>query len=768
MGVTTAVMGGRIYGSFKEGEVKKDLQKFNKPHHFPSVEQSLKFHVDQSLKLDGDVKTYLTDDFQTIKTAEKVIDGYVAEKELNQSHKQFLTNLILGKKEDESDEKGSKFLYISPIEGSEYEESHKKHLETSKKKKIAHVGGPAAVDGTLLSAMIPDLSEKIDTIFVGAGYELTNQSNSAAQVHARHGNALNADDALTGHALLPAVIKRGILKVLIGGASELEDAVDNAGYRKIHIKFTLDPEKLGIYVGNEVNWAKQKFRKAITGSDQHDLNRIESVVSEKIMYLVQEELSKKLGEEFKIIEGNGICNQNSSSIHVALTESETEEARIENKHLAEINIGSVELSRERIEELFGDNKNILAAFSYSGDGHIPLENHARTREVVSGVFGEEWLEPAFVKRVFVGNDNGKARIAGMLVMEDEAEKFIPVDGMHFTGGYTARLVHDNPIGSVELEKKMVAQIANQTLDFVKGFGVEISDEFAEKFTKAADNLADRYIGEAVSTPMTVATGTSINAIFRRTPEINKFIKEFGNNGQIAVTNSHWTELAKDDEPLIIRITGGGNTGSEKYNPNYFLNVIGNTDRIFADALVGVVRSYGCPRAINAINSTNFEEIAEGFVVSLGKGGTGNTKRFSEAVIALALLGYEDEVVGYFNKFQDDEGRNLGEQIQKMVHDFKQEDAFFQRSTDRTSAKMGYKLPELFDELLSFSGDDIDLIFKKVLENVEFENEKGKTGRALLDEKVEEIVRAANNEDKPSSVAIPNNAGKLDKDKAREL
>ena len=80
--------------------------------------------------------------------------------------------------------------------------------------------------------------------------------------------------------------------------------------------------------------------------------------------------------------------------------------------------------------------------------------------------------------------------------------------------------------------------------------------------------------------------------------------------------------------MLVRATAGGNTGSEEYMPSYFLNLCANTRRVFGEAFVGIVSSYGCSRAVNYKNSTQFADVADGLVISYGKGGTGNTKRSS--------------------------------------------------------------------------------------------------------------------------------------------
>ncbi len=78
----------------------------------------------------------------------------------------------------------------------------------------------------------------------------------------------------------------------------------------------------------------------------------------------------------------------------------------------------------------------------------------------------------------------------------------------------------------------------------------------------------------------------------------------------------------------------------------------NTRSIFGDAFIGIISVYGCPRAVNYKNSTEFCQLANGLVISYGKGGTGNTKRTAEAYKALKYLGLEKEVEQYFSNFID--------------------------------------------------------------------------------------------------------------------
>ena len=79
-----------------------------------------------------------------------------------------------------------------------------------------------------------------------------------------------------------------------------------------------------------------------------------------------------------------------------------------------------------------------------------------------------------------------------------------------------------------------------------------------------------------------------------------------------------------------------------------------------------------------------------FLTSYGKGGTGNTKRFFEAVVALCELGNEEEVLSYFSQFQTSEGINLGDKIDKVLQEFRADKDFFQDSVESISKEIGYK------------------------------------------------------------------------------
>ena len=101
------------------------------------------------------------------------------------------------------------------------------------------------------------------------------------------------------------------------------------------------------------------------------------------------------------------------------------------------------------------------------------------------------------------------------------------------------------------------------------------------------------------------TGISCCFLLKVNEQLKRIIKE--NNGAIEFSSiySHWNTIAFNDEYMLIRATCGGYTASEKYKPHYFFNLISSTRRIFGKALVGILSTHACPRAVNYKNSTQF-------------------------------------------------------------------------------------------------------------------------------------------------------------------
>lgn len=604
-----------------------------------SVEEFIAPHA-ENLKRNRDMKGMTTSDPQTIDAVRNVFKSNKKSGALD-----FFEKTIFVQPQRKTDEAGSIKVKISDIHDfSKYVRDYE--AEQGKDSMIC-VGGPAVEDQVVMAKIIPAIRDRLsDITYITRDYKESNVNHSARQSHARHANALNADEFLTGHALLPMLLMRKLLGV------DLEDVLDS-DYRKIDVKFTLDPKKLKIYFGNELNWLKQEYKKFKGELTEHDINRMEAVLSQEIMSVIEQEA------EISVSGGVKRSIEDSSSVHVTFAERGSEEVRHENELFRKAGIDPQKLTREEINFLFQSDE-IAQAWKYPGDTHTKFNDHEVNREFAERN-GAKWVEGGEVDRILLArNEHGKARVAGVMTKDG---KYFYANKLHFSGGYKVDYVFDKDSETRFLSRSNFRNLVNR-----------IEDAFD--------------LQKPLSNEITTATGVSINAVFRKSDRINKIIERYGSTGEIAVTNSHWTMIAHDDKHVVVRITAGGNTGSEEYNPAYFLNVIANTRRIFGDDLVGILSTYGCPRAINARNSTEFAKIAEGGVISYGKGGTGNTKRHAEAATGLMMIGFEDEIIKYFNEFQSRAGKPLGEEL-GQIYKHIQGVEFVHDNTERTNRRMGY-------------------------------------------------------------------------------
>lgn len=183
--------------------------------------------------------------------------------------------------------------------------------------------------------------------------------------------------------------------------------------------------------------------------------------------------------------------------------------------------------------------------------------------------------------------------------------------------------------------------------------------------------------------ITIATGVSVNAIFTLSDQMKQLIKKYGSFGEINVTNGHWTTIYMSSTHILVKMTGGGNTGNEMYKPSYFINLLANTKRIFGDEFVGVLSAYGCCRAINFKNSTQYTKFANNGMITYGKGGTGMTKRHIESALILCHLGFQNEICEYFNSIAEGLGNRIIESYK--IH----YNSFFEDTRERTKFRMGY-------------------------------------------------------------------------------
>ncbi len=518
------------------------------------------------------------------------------------------------------------------------------------------VGGPAAEDQIVMASIIEKIRSRL--IYITRDYLESNSNHSAKQSNVR---AVDGDYSLQRHNLLPIMLMRQLIGVILKDVLEPD-------YKKIDVEFTINPKKLRIYFGNELNWLQKKYQKLKGELTEDDVNRIESVLSQQILIVLEEQTGVKISG------GLARSIEDSSSIHITFNNRGDKHVAVEHEDLQKVGIVAEKLSPEKRELFFGRNKHINEAFEYRGDSHILFDAHQTNRELAEAR-GATWIDGEEVARILVTkNKDGDAEIAGVATSDG---KYHYCTKLHFTGGYKVKYKFD-PDSQERFEGSFLRNLMNKIED-VFGFQQPLSNE------------------------ITTATGISVNMIFRNSPRLKRIIERYGSTGELAVTNSHWTMIAHNDDYIVVRATGGGNTGSEEYQPSYFLNLLANTRRIFGDDPIGILSTYGCPRAVNAKNSTEFARFAEGGIIGYGKGGTGNTKRHIEAAFGLIMLGFEEQVVEYFNQFkgkQDSSG--LGDEILES-YKMAQKVGFVHDNVGKTNRRMGYDDSLSAAEMLAIGG-----------------------------------------------------------------
>ena len=127
-------------------------------------------------------------------------------------------------------------------------------------------------------------------------------------------------------------------------------------------------------------------------------------------------------------------------------------------------------------------------------------------------------------------------------------------------------------------------------------------------------------------------------------------------------NQHWTLIAQRDVILpattdpastmksyrffAIQMTGGGNFPSRLVRPDFLLNLLYTTEKMYGidvidHAIYDLVQSRGCGRSVSAQNTIAFQPLASNATVSYALGGIGMTTMFSNGAKMIELIEEED-------------------------------------------------------------------------------------------------------------------------------
>lgn len=605
-----------------------------------SREEAQKFHWDRFVS-GQDVKTFTSANEATRRSARAILEGHPQQIQLEHQ--------LLGSMSSSTKEQGSVPVRFARIEDfPQYRELYESKKNT---KALVSVGGPAAIDTAVLASLIDDVRDKVgENLYITRDYNESNVAHSASQLHVRHGTALNADPHLTGHRLIWTFLKRNVLGLTA-------EEVNDSDFRKVDLPFaSLSKEKIAIYLGNEFNWAWQALRGQFRDAgvlNEHDLNRLESALSQDVLHLIEQVSGVVLSSSAEVVPENSI------SIHVDLSASGHKATLHENEELDKrVGVKSSPLSRDEMVATFGPQASAFhGATRYHGDGHLLFEAQRKNLDILAAN-GGTYLEAQVSKVLFAQDDAGHARLAGMVTTDGQ---YHYASHGHISLGYKADFGFADSGMSGGL-RSMLNMVENALFPAIPGYHV------------------------------TTATGVSANVIFDldKNPILKATVDQFGTLPQTAVTNSHWTMIARKGSQMLVRMTGGGMTGRETYNPAYFLNLLANTERIFGKEIVtDVLSTYGCPRSVNARNSTEFFHAAN-LLVSYGKGGTGNTKRHAEAAMALSTLDPDFKAAArqFLDEFANKSGQPLG-QVVENVHQQAVAMGFIQEGQSHFDRRLGY-------------------------------------------------------------------------------
>ncbi|UJR12687.1 hypothetical protein I4U23_016861 [Adineta vaga] len=131
-------------------------------------------------------------------------------------------------------------------------------------------------------------------------------------------------------------------------------------------------------------------------------------------------------------------------------------------------------------------------------------------------------------------------------------------------------------------------------------------------------------------------------------------------------NQHWTLIAQRDVTLFeskneiapirhyrffaIQMTGGGNFPSRFSKPDYLVNLLSSTEKIYGlnklqhHGIYDIVQSRGCGRAVSAQNTVAFQHLANNAVISYALGGIGMTKMFSNGEKMVQMVEQQDNLL----------------------------------------------------------------------------------------------------------------------------
>jgi hypothetical protein len=152
-------------------------------------------------------------------------------------------------------------------------------------------------------------------------------------------------------------------------------------------------------------------------------------------------------------------------------------------------------------------------------------------------------------------------------------------------------------------------------------------------------LCDKLLINQPVPHQTIATGFTCQLLFKIVDR-EKF-KVLPHTG---LKQTHFVEIGRWDNFVLLKLTSGGNIGLPVYSRSYALGALANMFRLLTPGcgleFLDVVCAWPGTRGINGPNNGQVVRLAENAVVRFGEGGTGMSKMGTNAQTILDMIGLQ--------------------------------------------------------------------------------------------------------------------------------
>ena len=463
----------------------------------------------------------------------------------------------------------------------------------TQKKRIVFSGGPAPKIAAVLSSL--NNKEGWDIRFIIDSACGSNESSSASYLHINHANALNSELENTGFWILPVLIKRNIF-----GEKNIDVAL-SATYKKVDLwlKNVTVPDML-LFISNTVHALNQRAKLLLGIKNEHDKSRLASFKSSKILAFIETTTKIKLT----------LKSQINRALVINFDKDDHEHSDKENQYLS-INLGlkSHQLSKEEIAHFYSEKacESLSSVVSFADNGCVSHGFDGLIEKIASNI-GFTYQKNKQITEVCIKGDKAVAIwLTDTITLEKE---LLPITSLGLSLGPKVKYRYKHS----------------------QGIKTPLINKYYNLCTQGVDATAP--IGY-----QTLATGISCQILFKITDP-----KKFTEFPFTSLKQTHFVEIASNDDFVLVKLTGGGNIGTKYYSRSYGINALANMLRVITPesglTFYDVVSAWPCSRGTNASNNGQLVRLSDNFVIRFAEGGTGMSKMASNAQIMLDMLGLD--------------------------------------------------------------------------------------------------------------------------------